>query len=197
MRAYLFFITLVAVTFFSTSLYAQQAETKQFYIGAGGSYAVENFFDDDDFENSLGVNFKFGYHLHPLADIEFDFNYLDEFESEEIQSSGVGLDSSLSVTTYMLVMKGYFPIDSEAVRLSVIVGGGVMAADFDSHFDGTGDDTDLCFKLGLGLDVFASQAVSFGFEGSWTHGVDDFSSNVKDFGDIEYFNFTLGVAYHF
>jgi len=82
MRTYWFFITLVAVTFFSTSLYAQQAETKQFYIGAGGSYAVENFFDDADFENSLVVNFKFGYHLHPLADIEFDFNYLDEFESK-------------------------------------------------------------------------------------------------------------------
>jgi len=197
MRAYLFFITLAAVTFFSTSLYAQQAETKQFYIGAGGSYAVENFFDDAGFENSLGMNFKFGYHLHPLADIEFDFNYLDEFDSEEIQSSGVELDSSLSVTTYMFVLKGYFPINSEVVRLSAVVGGGIMAADFDSHLDGTGDDADLCWKLGLGLDVFASQKVSFGFEGSWTNGFDNFSGNVKDFGGIEYFNFTLGVAYHF
>ena len=197
MRAYLFFTTLAAVTFFSTSLYAQQAETKQFYIGAGGSYAVENFFDDRDFENSLGIDLKFGYHLHPLADIEFDVNCLDEFESREIQSPGVELDTSLSVTTYMLVMKGYFPIDSEAVRLSAVVGGGIMAADFDSHFYGTGDDADLCFKLGLGLDVFVSQEVSFGFEGSWTNGIDNISGNFKDFGSIEYFNFTLGAAYHF
>ncbi len=192
MRAYLFFITLAAVTFFSTSLYAQQTERKQFYIGAGGSYAVENFYDDAQFENSPGVNLKFGYHLHPLADIEFDFNYLDEFESPDNQ-----LDYNLSVTTYMFVMKGFFPINSEVVRLAVVVGGGVMAADFDSHLNGTGDDADLCYKLGLGLDVFATQAVSFGFEASWTNGIDNLSGNERDFGRVEYFNFTLGAAYHF
>lgn len=192
MRAYLFFITLAAVTFFSTSLYAQQTERKQFYIGAGGSYAVENFYDDAQFENSPGVNLKFGYHLHPLADIEFDFNYLDEFESPDNQ-----LDYNLSVTTYMFVMKGFFPINSEVVRLAVVVGGGVMAADFDSHLNGTGDDADLCYKLGLGLDVFATQAVSFGFEASWTNGIDNLSGNERDFGRVEYFNFTLGAAFHF
>ncbi len=192
MRAYLFFITLAAVTFFSTSLYAQQTERKQFYIGAGGSYAVENFYDDAQFENSPGVNLKFGYHLHPLADIEFDFNYLDEFESPDNQ-----LDYNLSVTTYMFVMKGFFPINSEVVRLAVVVGGGVMAADFDSHLIGTGDDADLCYKLGLGLDVFATQAVSFGFEASWTNGIDNLSGNERDFGRVEYFNFTLGAAFHF
>lgn len=197
MRAYLFVMTLVAVTFFSTSLYAQEGGTKQFYIGAGGSYAVENFFDDAEFENSWGVNGKFGYHLHPLADIEFDLNYLDNFESKEVQSNGMRLDASLRVTTYMLVMKGYFPINSERVRLSTVVGVGIMNADLDSHLYGTGDDADLCFKLGLGLDVFVTQEVSLGFEGNWTHGIEHFSSNVKDFGDIEYFNFTLGAAYHF
>jgi opacity protein-like surface antigen len=97
----------------------------------------------------------------------------------------------------MFVMKGYFPIDSERVRLSAVVGAGVMTADFDSHLDGTGDDADLCFKLGLGLDVFVIQEISIGFEGSWTNGIDNYSSDVKDFGGIEYFNFTLGVAYHF
>jgi len=97
----------------------------------------------------------------------------------------------------MLVIKGYFPIDSDMVRLSAVVGGGIMAADFDSHLDWRGDDADVCVKLGLGLDVFVSQEVSLGFEGSWTTGIDNISSSGKDFGDIEYFNFTLGAAYHF
>lgn len=197
MRAYLFVMTLVAATFFSTSLYAREGGTKQFYIGAGGSYAIENFFDDANFENSWGVNGKFGYNFHPLADIEFEINYLDAFESKEIQSSGMRVNTSLRATTYMVAIKGYFPINSDRVRLSTIVGGGIMNADFDSHLYGTGDDADLCFKLGLGLDVFVTRDVSLGFEGNWTHGIEKFSSSVKDFGEIEYFNLTLGAAYHF
>jgi hypothetical protein len=40
------------------------------------------------------------------------------------------------------------------------------------------------------LDFFATQDISFGIEGNYTGGFNDLE-------DIRYFNFTLGVAYHF
>lgn len=181
-------------TFFSTSVYAQQADAKRFYIGAGGSYAVENVFEDTagGFENSWGLNLKFGYNLHPLADIEFDFDYLEDFEYNGSETAGVGIegDPSLAVATYMAAIKGYFPINSNAVKLSAIVGLGIMDVNLDGHFTRNNNDADLCYKLGLGMDLFATPDVSFGLEGNWTRGAEDLN-------DIEYFNFTLGVAYHF
>ena len=169
------------VIFFSTSLYAQQADVKKFYVGAGGSYAIEDF-DGGDFDNSWGVNVKFGYNLHPLVDIEFDFDYLNEFEDR-------GYD--LNIMTYMIALKGYFPISTEKVKLSVVVGGGIMYADLDSEVSAyLPDETELCAKIGLGLDFFATPDISFGIEGNYTLGFNDLE-------EIRYFNFTLGVAYHF
>ena len=70
MKRHLFFAVLVAVIFSCTSLYAGQDHLDHFYVGAGGSYAVEDFGNSPDFDNSWGVNAKIGYHTHPLLDIE-------------------------------------------------------------------------------------------------------------------------------
>jgi opacity protein-like surface antigen len=199
MKKYFFFTVLLMVIFFSTSLYAQQADVKKFYVGAGGSYAIEDF-DGGDFDNSWGVNAKVGYHLHPLVDIEFDFDYLNEFEDrEKFEFLGMDIEgeADLNIMTYMIALKGYFPISTEKLKLSVVVGGGIMYADLDfkvsvngSSISDSYDETELCGKVGLGLDFFATQDISFGIEGNYTLGFNDFE-------DIRYFNFTLGVAYHF
>ena len=194
-----YFFTALMVIFFSTSLYAQQADVKKFYVGAGGSYAIEDF-DGGDFDNSWGVNAKVGYHLHPLVDIEFDFDYLNEFEDrEKFEFLGMDIEgeADLNIMTYMIALKGYFPISTEKLKLSVVVGGGIMYADLDFKVSVNGssisdfyDETELCGKVGLGLDFFATQDISFGIEGNYTLGFNDLE-------DIRYFNFTLGVAYHF
>lgn len=200
MRAYYFLTSFLMIGLLSISWSVQQADATNFYVGAGGSYAIENF-DGGDFDNSAGVNLKFGYKLHPLFDLEFDFNYIDEFEDDlrgvVLPAKLTGAKIGLNIATYMFVMKGYFPIDSETVKLSVVLGGGLMDADStikadlgDSSITGSSDDTDLAWKIGLGLDVFASPEVSFGFEGNYTMGIDDLE-------DIRYLNFTLGAAYHF
>ena len=199
MKKYLFCISLVMTIFFASFVYAQQAEVKKFYVGAGGSYAIEDF-DGGDFDNSWGVNAKVGYHLHPLVDIEFDFDYLNEFEdSEEFEFLGMDIEgeADLNIMTYMIALKGYFPISTEKLKMSVIVGGGIMYADLDlkvrvngSSMSDSYDETELCGKIGLGLDFFATQDISFGIEGNYTAGFNDLE-------DIRYFNFTLGVAYHF
>ena len=199
MKKYFFFTALLMVIFFSTSLYAQQADVKKFYVGAGGSYAIEDF-DGGDFDNLWGVNVKFGYNLHPLVDIEFDFDYLNEFEDrDEFELLGINFEgkADLNIMTYIIALKGYFPISTEKVKLSVVVGGGIMYAEIDSTVRVNGssisdsvDETELCGKVGLGLDFFATQDISFGIEGNYTLGFNDLE-------EIRYFNFTLGVAYHF
>jgi len=72
------------VVFSCTSLYAGQDHLDHFYVGAGGSYAVEDFDDSPDYDNSWGANAKIGYHTHPLLDIELNFDYLNNFEYNAI-----------------------------------------------------------------------------------------------------------------
>jgi len=175
MKRHLFFAVLVVVIFSCTSLYAGQDHLEHFYVGAGGSYAVEDFDNGPDYDNSWGVNAKIGYHTHPLLDIEFDFDYLSEFEANAVD---------LEILTYMIVLKGYFQQSTEKVKLSVIVGTGIMYA------DANGEETDWCAKAGLGLDFFATQDISLGIEGNYTFGFDDLE-------EIGYLNFTIGAAYHF
>lgn len=200
MRKYfVLFVLITLVIVFKTS-FAQSAEIKRFYIGAGGTYAIENF-DGGDYDNSWGANAKIGYKLHPLADLEFAVGYLDEFEDDlhGLQVPGMNIEgeASLSVTTYMIVIKGYFPISTDKVRMSVLVGGGLMHADNDTNlrfanisYSGSYDDTDFAWKVGLGADFYATQELSLGVEGNYTMGINDLDG-------LEYFDITLGVAYHF
>jgi opacity protein-like surface antigen len=204
MKKHLFFAVLVVVIFYSTSLYAAQDHLDHFYVGVGGSYAVEDFDNSPDYDNSWGVNAKIGYHTHPLLDIEVDFDYLNNFEySETYKVFGTRFEEEgeVEIFTCMFVLKGYFPISTEKVKLSTVVGAGLMHADLkyrlsisglpdETSISGSDDEIDLCAKVGLGLDFFATQDISLGIEGNYTFGFGDLD-------DIMYFNFTIGAAYHF
>lgn len=199
MRKHVLFGIVLAAVFFSTPLFAEQIGAKRFYAGMGGSYALEDF-EGGGFDDTWGANVKFGYHLHPMADIEFDFDYLDEFEEVEgfsAQGISVAGTADMEVRTYMVALKGYFPISNDRVRLSVVVGGGFMTADsdFGINFNGVSssdaiDETDPCAKVGVGLDFFATPEISIGIEGNYTLGFFDVE-------DIRYFHFIVGAAYHF
>ena len=204
MKKHIFFAVFVVIIFSGTSLYAGQDHLDHFYVGVGGSYALEDFNNSPDIDNSWGVNAKIGYHTHPLLDIEFDFDYLNKFEySDSYKLFGIGLEEEvdLEILTYMIALKGYFPISTEKVKLSTVVGAGLMYADlkyeistsglpYETSISGSDDETDLCAKVGLGLDFFAFQDISLGIEGNYTFGFGDLD-------DIRYFNFTIGAAYHF
>jgi opacity protein-like surface antigen len=200
MRRNVLFAVLVVAVFYSTNLYAQQIDGNQFYVGIGGSYVSEDFKYSQGFDDTWGGNVKIGYKLHPMADIEFDFDYLDTFDQEEsFALPGVNVDgrTELDVMTYMVALKGNFPISSEKVKLFVVVGAGVMTADADYQgsvngisVSGGSDLTDFCSKVGLGFDLFATPNISIGVEGNYTLGFFDVE-------DIRYFQLTLGAAFHF
>ncbi|MBW2174083.1 MAG: hypothetical protein JRF64_05460 [Deltaproteobacteria bacterium] len=55
---------------------------------------------------------------------------------------------------------------------------------------GGDDEADLCVKLGLGADYFATENVSIGLEAAYVWGLSDVE-------EVRYVDLTLGVAYHF
>ena len=178
------------------TLHAQPAK-KNFYLGAGGTWAVT---DSSDPYDSPGLNLKFGYHAHRLLDLEFNFDWIDKFENGgQVLVMGVPVDyrEQLEVMTFMVALKGYFPIPSDIMRLAVVAGGGLMVADYNlrvsdgvDSLTGSEDEIEFCGKLGLAFDYFVAPEFSIGAEGNYTFGVEDLS-------DLEYWHFALGVAYHF
>ena len=191
------FLTVVLSSILIPATLFAQMNGNSFYIGAGGSWSITDSTDPDD---SPGANLKLGYHLHRMLDIEFNFDWIDKFEdSEGIQAWDTPLGNLLEATimTGMIGLKGYFPIPSDIVRLSVVAGGGLMYLDYDvREYEGLAprivekDELDFCGKLGLALDVYPTPSFSIGAEGNYTMGVEDLD-------DVNYWNFSLGVAYHF
>jgi opacity protein-like surface antigen len=170
-----------SISFYSTLLFA---DNNKFYIGGGGSFAYEDFDTDSDFDNTWGINAKAGYRFHEYIMFEFNFDYLNNFESDRVY-------------TWMLALKGYAPVYSDNVMFFAVVGGGVLLADIDTKLRGptisesdSDDEVDGCAKIGFGIDYFPIQNLSAGIEGNYTLGFGDVD-------DVRYFNFTLGVAYHF
>jgi len=172
------------------------AVEKKYYVGVAGSYQWLNFnYDEvvDWDESSWGINAKFGYRLTPAVSFQFDVDWIPDVEGK--LKSDPSLGGEVEVQTAILSFKGYFPT-SKPVKPFIIAGFGIMHYDVDlndktqplAEFDD--DETDLCLKIGAGLDVFINQSFSIGLEGNYTAGRDKVE-------DVEYWNLSLGAAYHF
>jgi len=181
--------------FIISTVNANADDYKKFYIGAGVSYGLEDF-DVGDFDDTWGINAKIGYHPMDILAIQFDFDYFDKFEDDDFYNG----DAELEITTYMLSLKGNFPVKwYNVISPYVIVGGGVMNVDADLDnasiagisFDASGSETDWCGKAGGGLDFYLAENFSLNLEGNYTFGVRD------ELKDIQYFQFILGGVFRF
>ena len=185
-----------AFFFFTTATVNADSDAyKKFYIGAGGSYGIEDFDVDGDFDNPWGVNAKLGYHIVDDIAVQFDYDYLWEFEDNDFSNGKAELD----IMTYILSLKGNFPVKwYNVISPFIIVGGGIMdiEADIkDARIAGisanfSNDETDWCGKIGGGFDFFFTENFSANLEGNYTLGFGDLE-------DIRYFHFILGVVFRF
>jgi opacity protein-like surface antigen len=171
------------------------AVEKKYYVGVAGSNQGINFDDNvvDWDDSTWGVNAKFGYRLTPAVSFQFDVDWIPDVEG--VLKSDPSLGGEVEVQTAILSFKGYFPT-SKPVKPFIIAGFGILHYDVDLN-DNTqslvavdDDETDLCLKIGAGVDVFINQSFSIGFEGNYTAGRDKVDA-------IEYWNLSLGAAYHF
>lgn len=105
---------LVMVLCFCSSSYAADAAGHTWYVGIGGSWAMENFDTDDvedgideyvagetglaglgpdvDLDDGFGFNAKVGYHVNDNWSIAFVFDYVTGFDSDESLSTPVWVD---------------------------------------------------------------------------------------------------------
>lgn len=223
MKKLLVFAVLVTVLCFSTASYGMGAAGESFhYIGLGGSYAFEAFDDDDledsmqpvdvDFDNTWGVNLKYGYHFTDYFSLEGNFDYLANFETDESGMFGPFVldgEGELDIWTLMLSGKVSKPGN---VSPFLVVGAGYMKARLDAKvsvpvLDESYSDHDYdahgCAKIGAGVDYFPTNNVSVGIEWSYVFGLSHFKFNMGGISSddaeikIRHSAFTLGVAYHF
>jgi opacity protein-like surface antigen len=184
------FLLIGCLAFFANSV---NAEDPKFYVGLGASHQGNNYdFEDvvDWDESTWGINAKFGYRLTPVVSFQFDVDWIPEVEG--VLKSDRSLGGEVAVYTGIFSLKGYFPT-SKPVKPFIIAGFGIMHYDLDSTQSlgaASDDKTDLCFKIGGGLDVFINESFSIGLEGNYTAGREKVDA-------IEYWNFILGAAYHF
>jgi opacity protein-like surface antigen len=172
------------------------AVDKKYYVGVAGSTQGINFDDNAvDWDNSTwGINAKFGYRLTPAVSFQFDVDWVPDVEG--VLKSNPSLGGEVEVQTAILSFKGYFPT-SKPVKPFIIAGFGILHYDVDLKEVAPSfgeliddDETDLCLKIGAGIDVFINQSFSIGFEGNYTAGRDKVDA-------IEFWNLSLGAAYHF
>lgn len=163
--------------------------SKRWYFGGGFNYAFENFDDEageQDWDNTYGFDLKAGYFFSEYFALEAMFQYLDDFEHSE---SGVmysppyyySYDYDIDVSLYNFTIngKGFIPIKGivkpygilgfgyawgEAKRKITI--GRISATD-------TEKDSDLCGRIGAGLDIFLSEQFAIEGEVSYFVGFND------------------------
>ena len=194
------------------------------YIGMGMSHACSDFEIDDEVSGALnyiglspefgstnGLNLKVGYRFNNMVAFEFDFNHLPDFDwNGSISGYGdtLGLDAEVDIKTFMVVGKFSPDFGFENVKPFISAGVGVIHSklelDARSTYESVSDsDSDLstCFKTGIGMDIFVDEHLSIGL------GVDYVmtsrrSINLVVYGqdmidNLDYVNYTMGVAYHF
>lgn len=226
MKKSFIFMALLMVLCFCTSSYGADAAGHEWYMGIGGSLAIENFDTDDleddlqnlldvDFDDGWGVNANIGYHVNDNFSIAFVYSYLSGFDWDEsvsatgvidgsLVSAGASIDSNLDLMTFML--EGKYAMSGN-VSPYIVLGAGAMYADLDAKLKAhvgaeslslsdSETDTQVCGKVGLGVDWWATPEVTVGLEGSYVFGFSDHDFDGAKIG-IRYFNIGLGVAYHF
>ena len=206
---------------FSTPSYGKGGAGTGFYVGLGGSVAVENFDTDDldDFmkdrggrgvevQNEWGINGKIGYFFQPWFALEFNIDYFPNFEQnarstrttqegeEDPQEEVIKQDVDIEIFSYMGVAK--FVDKFYSARPFVCFGLGYMDVEADMKIKGqtssdgkTKDYNGACGKIGLGLDYLLMQNLSLGTEVSYVWG----------FGDVNDYRYlywqVLNIALHF
>jgi hypothetical protein len=189
------------------------------YLGVGGSYAYSEIDTEDisvlddvdvtiDFGDTYGFNARIGWRLIDLLALEFNFDYLPGFESDdiieiiEIVDFPVSAQADLQIMTLMVDAK-LIPIRLGPFEMGIFGGIGLMNAELEVSARGdnsvgaasiSADDTLLCGELGLGLGVALGDRATLNLEGSYVGAFGEFSD--YEYG-IGYVLITAGVDFYF
>jgi len=208
MKKFLVLVCFASVLCLSAVTYGQQQPAHKGYFGVGGSYIAEDVdlasvslygaVYEPDFDDTAGINVKVGGYITEYLSLEMNFDYLFESswsETRYVYYTPVTCQMSAEVWTLMLAGKLF--VAPGSLRPFLTAGWGLMRLDLDEKISIPGaaisssdNETDMCTKLGVGVDYFIDDNKSLGLEVAYVLGHGDLD-------EIRYFDYTLGFAYHF
>jgi hypothetical protein len=154
------------------------------YVGVAGTYAFQNFQNGhSDAGDSLGLNARVGYRLHPRVSAELEFEWLEGFSSD---------DRNTDIEAWALTAnaKGY--LTTGQIQPFLLAGLGVMQADAERSTIVRGASPAEAFvaRLGGGVDVYATEnfAISVGA---------DYVLPTNALKDMDYVAVQWGFLYRF
>ena len=178
----------VAVAFsFGNAVYAQDYARTGAYVGINGFAAFEKFDDTAgaDVDDSWGLGARVGYRAHRNYAIELKVEWYDEFDIDV-----PGFDADIDGWSVAFQSKFLLPVADDRVQPFALIGAGVLHGDIDAPFGLSDDETDFLWRLGLGVDLYATEQIAFAVEGVYNF-------PTGDLDDFEFWTLGLGLQYRF
>lgn len=180
-------VSLVLLLCSASPVFAQDFAREGFSLGAGLSFASEEFDDDGfDFDDTWGAMLSGGYRFHPNFAVEGRFEFTDDFEGDNGPIEADVNIWTLTANAQFFMLTGQFQ--------PYLIGGlglGEVEVDVDTPFGGGSDDEDdLIWRLGIGVDAYVSNNVVLGVEAAYNFGTDDLD-------DFDYWTATALFKYRF
>ena len=184
-------LAIVGLSFFLLVLNSGTALAKDdysrpgFYLGGGGVYALENFKNTQglQFDDMLGFNARLGYRLHSLLAIEIMGERIDQFDLKQPAGTNIGIETWVGTANAKL-----YPFEG-AVQPYVLGGVGAMHAKT-SGIPNSVDCTDIAYRFGGGLDLYATENWVINVEGSYL-------LPRESVQDVDYISLGGGVQFRF
>lgn len=181
-------LVVLAIVCFSINV---NADTGGFYVGGGTAYLVENTdIDTLEIDNKTGFEGKLGYKFNDIFSVELVGNMTPGIECTVKTTPAFKFKADLK--TYLLQAK-LSAFKFKKASPYIVCGFGIMDVEVEGIRNGIllrGNQENMCFKSGIGVDYFIKKNIALYVEGSYVFGVDELE-------DIRYFSNSAGISYYF
>jgi opacity protein-like surface antigen len=152
------------------------------YLGLAGTFAAENFSDVGglDFDESLGINTRLGYRLHPNFSAELQGEWLDGFDAQ----------FGMELEAWAITANGKAHLLTGQIQPFVLVGLGVMHADLTIPGFLSAGDEDFAARFGGGIEFYLTENIVAALDATYV-------LPAGDLKDLDYVSFGWGLQYRF
>ena len=138
------------------------------YLQGSGVFGISAYRDRrGEVDNSTGANFRLGYRANTFAALEVELEWIDRFTEE------LGGSEPANFRSYVFGANGKAYMAEGRFQPFGIVGVNVMNVKTRDAALGSDGNADWAFRMGGGLDVYATRHVAVSLEATYVWGVGD------------------------